>query len=265
MNFFYRHGKAVLLSAWILLLAINSYAQQIPPKPDPPRLVNDLAGVMSAQERQMLEDKLVAYDDSTSNQVAILTINTLNGYPIEEYAYQVFKSWGIGNKNTNNGVLIVAAINDRKIRIEVGYGLEGAIPDVIASRIIRYDISPAFREGNYYEGFNKAAESIIKAAAGEYQAPEGYRDRGESEGIPVGLIILGIIFLAIIISRSGGGGGGYVSRRGYRDNVPPIFFPGSFGGGRSSGGFGGGGFGRGGGFGGFGGGMSGGGGASGSW
>ena len=266
MKLFYRYGKQVFWAVWLMLLSIEVAAQNIPPAPNPPKLVNDLANVLSAGQIQQLEAKLVAYDDSTSNQIVILTIETLNDYPIEEYALQVFRTWGIGNKETNNGVLIVAAIKDRKIRIETGYGLEGAIPDVTANRIIRNDIAPAFRSEDYYQGFEKASESIIKAAAGEYQAPEGYSDRGESKGIPVGLIMIGIIILVVVLSSGkGGGGGGYASRRGYRDHVPPIFFPGMFGGGgRSSGGFGGGGFG-GGGFGGFGGGMSGGGGASGSW
>jgi uncharacterized protein len=250
-----------LLLILVLTVSVLS-AQNIPKRPTPPKLVNDFANVLSPEEEAQLEQKLVAYDDSTSNQVAIVTVPTLDNYPIEEYALQLFRTWGIGNKNTNNGVLIIAAINDRSIRIETGYGLEGAIPDITASQIIRNDIGPSFREGNYYEGFDKAVESIILAAAGEYKAPEGYNNREKKS--PLVPILVFVVILFIIISNiNRGGGGGFMSRRGYRGFGGPVFFPGGFGGG-SGGGFGGGGFG-GGGFGGFGGGSSGGGGASGSW
>lgn len=246
--------------ALALLLPMWGAAQNVPARPDPPRLVNDLAGVLSPAQRDDLERKLVAYDDSTSNQVVILIVKTLNDQPIEEYSLKVLRTWGIGNKQINNGVLIVAAIDDHKLRIETGYGLEGAIPDITANQIITNDIAPAFRSGDYYEGLNNAVNSIMQAAAGEYRAPEGYADRGlQSRHIPIGAIIAVIIILLIISRRGGGGGGGFLSRRGFG----PVIFPGAFGGfGGGGGGFGGGG---GGGFGGFGGGSGGGGGASGGW
>lgn len=256
--------KIVLLT--LILLPAFVMSQDIPKRPSPPKLVNDIAGVLTPEQEQALERKLVAYDDSTSNQVAIVLVRTLNDYPIEEYSLRLFRDWGIGNKATNNGVLILAAIDDRKIRIEPGYGLEGAIPDITANNIITNDIVPAFRGENYYEGLNAASSSIIKAAAGEYRAPENYGRRGEKKKIPIGLIIFGIVLLIIISGRNRGGGGGFMSRRGYR-GFGPVIFPGGFGGGGGGfgGGFGGGGGGFGGGFGGFGGGSSGGGGASGSW
>lgn len=248
---------------WLLvLLPFTGNAQNIPSRPSPPKLVNDLADVLSPEQEATLERKLVAYDDSTSNQVTVLTIKTLDDYPIEEYALKVLRDWGIGNQQHNNGVLILAVIEDRKIRIKTGYGLEGAIPDIIANNIIANDIVPAFRSENYYEGLDKATSSIIAAAAGEYQAPDGYRDRGKKTGIPIGAIIF-IIILIILFSNRRGGGGGFMSRRGFG----PVIFPGGFGGGGSSWGGSGGGWsgGGGGGFGGFGGGSGGGGGASGSW
>src|SRR5688500_8557458 len=242
---------------WLLLcLPLFTIGQDIPVKPTPPRLVNDLADVLTPEQENGLERKLVAYDDSTSNQIAVVLVSTLNEYPIEEYALKLYRDWGIGNKTTNNGVLILAAITDRRIRIETGYGLEGAVPDITANTIIANDIGPEFREGNYYEGLDKAANSIIAAAAGEYKAPENYRNRGRSGKIPFGMIIAIIILIIIISRRNRGGGGGFMSRRGFG----PIFFP--TGGGWSGGG---GGWSGGGGFGGFGGGSSGGGGASGSW
>jgi uncharacterized protein len=247
----------------LLLLPLVAVAQNIPPRPNPPRLVNDIAGVLSAEQENMLERKLVAYDDSTSNQIAVVLISSLNEYPIEEYALKLFRDWQIGNKTTNNGILVLAAIDDRKIRIEVGYGLEGAVPDITANTIITNDIVPSFRSDDYYEGLDKATNSIFAAAAGEYKAPAGYSDRvTKGRRIPLGVIIAIIIIFIIFSKRSRGGGGGFMSRRGFG----PIFFPtggGGWGGGGWSGG--GGSWSGGGGFGGFGGGSSGGGGASGSW
>ncbi len=265
MKNFFRFIKRSLFLL-ILLLQLDVRAQDIPARPQPPKLVNDFANVLSPEEEQQLENKLVAYDDSTSNQVTIVTIKTLNGYPIEEYALKILRDWGVGNKQTNNGVVILAAIEDRQVRIETGYGLEGAIPDITASQIIRNDITPAFRQNNYYEGFDKAVESIILAAAGEYKAPEGYNKRNSGSKRPgIGTIIIILIIIIILSNINRRGGGGFMSRRGYR-GFGPVFFPGGFGGGGFGGfgGRGGGGFG-GGGFGGFGGGSGGGGGASGSW
>lgn len=251
----------ILMWCLIVLLPFAAGAQSIVPKPEPPKLVNDFAGVLSSEEVSSLERQLVAYDDSTSNQVAIVLIKSLNDYPIEEYALKLFREWGIGNKKTNNGVLILAAIEDRKIRIEVGYGLEGAIPDITANQIITGDIKPNFRSGNYYAGLSAAASSIIKAAAGEYTAPEGYSNRNQEDGGSVLKVIIIIIIIIVFLSNiNRRGGGGFMSRRGYTGVGPTIFWPGSGGGGGWSGGDSGGG-----GFGGFGGGSSGGGGASGSW
>ncbi len=109
-----------VLFVTITLLATKSYAQQIIAKPNPATLVTDLAGVLTAEQKQALENKLVAIDDSSSNQIAVVIIPSLDGYPKEEYATKLFRDWGIGNKKTNNGILLLIAINDRQIRIEVG-------------------------------------------------------------------------------------------------------------------------------------------------
>ncbi len=255
MKFLYR-----IIICCLLVVPFALLGQKIPDKPNPPRLVNDFAQTLSVSEVSSLERKLVAYDDSTSNQIAVVIVKTLDNYPEEEYALKIFREWGIGNRQTNNGVLILIGKDDRIIRIETGYGLEGAIPDIVASQIINTDIVPAFRNGNYYEGLDKATNSIIAAAAGEYTAPEGYGSRGQEKGIPIGLIIVIIIVIILMSSNNKKGGGGFMSRRGFG----PVIFPGGLGGGSSwGGGSSGGGFG--GGFGGFGGGSSGGGGASGRW
>ncbi|WP_276480262.1 TPM domain-containing protein [Paraflavitalea pollutisoli] len=259
-----------IIAIVLVLLTVGVKGQDIGSiiKNKPTVLVNDYAGVLSSSEKQQLERKLVAYDDSTSTQIAIVLVNTLDGKPLEETALNIYRSWGIGNKKTNNGILILAAIEDRQIRIEVGYGLEGAIPDITANQIIRSDIGPGFRSGDYYEGLDKATQSLIQAAQGEYKAPKDYHKKGK-RNTGIGGII-GFVVIVIILSifrRGGGGGGGYMSRRGAGDVFTPFIIGSLLGGGGRGGGGGGGGWsgGGGGGFGGFGGGSSGGGGASGSW
>ena len=251
-----------------LLFSFAAFAQiskVTPTRPSPPKLVNDLAGVLTQEQIESLERKLVAYDDSTSNQVVVVTVKTTGDYVIEEVALNILRTWGVGNKEKDNGIVILAAIDDRKVWIATGYGMEGVVPDITAQSIIDHDVLPNFREQNYYRGFDAATNSIIRAAAGEYTAPEGYAQRGKGRGISPGKIFLAIIILILIMRMfgGGGGGGGFMSRRGYRGFGGPVIFPGGFGGG----GFGGGGFGGGGGggFGGFGGGSGGGGGAGGGW
>ncbi len=241
-----------------------AWSQDLLPKPNPPRLVNDAADVLSSEQEGILEERLVALDDSTSNQIAIVTIKTLNGYDVADYANKLFRSWGIGGSKHNNGVLILVSTGEHKIRIEVGYGLEGAIPDITASSIIDNDLSPNFKNGDYYRGFDEAITSLGKAAAGEYSVK---RDKNNGDGggsIFVFLIILFVVLMIVARSGRGGGGGGMMSRRGYSSLIWPLLFSGGGGGRGGWSGGGGGGFG-GGGFGGFGGGSSGGGGASGGW
>lgn len=259
----------------ILLLSTFCASAQIenviPKRPVPPRLVNDLTGTLTPEQAAALENKLVNYDDSTSNQVAIVIIPTVGDYPSEDVALRILRDWGVGNKDKNNGIVILIAKDDHKIRIEVGYGLEGAIPDITAKAIIDNDITPAFREGNYYRGLDRATDDIIKAAAGEYKAPQGYGKK-KGRGIGLGALVFFVIILIIIFGSAGGsGGGGMVSRRGFGGfgtgwligTLMSGGLRGGSGGGWSGGG--GGWSGGGGGFGGFGGGGGGGGGASGGW
>ncbi len=259
------------LLLWCLILTgCSVFAQNIPAKPNPPRLVNDYAGVLVQSETEALERKLVAYNDSTSTEIAVVLLKTTGEYDIAEVGLKILREWGIGSKK-NNGVLILAAIDDRKIRIETGYGMEGSVPDAVAYGIIDDVIKPAFRDGHYYLGLDEATDAIIKAAAGEYKGVPRSR-RGPGGGGIVGVIALLLILLAIFGRGGGGGGGGgrVISRRG--DSIFGGILGGmigsSLGGGGWSGGGGGGGWsggGGGGGFGGFGGGSGGGGGASGSW
>jgi len=236
----------------------------IPNKPNPPKLVNDYANILTEEQEQALEQKVVSYNDSTSSQIAIVTIKTLEGYEDEEYAIALGRKWGVGGREFSNGIIILVAIEDKKIRIEVGYGLEGAIPDITAKQIIDYSITPEFRQGHYYRGLDHAVDDIMKAAAGEYKAP-ARKSSGKGKGFGFGAIIFFLIMLFLFAGGRGGrGGGGMLSRRGYRDIGTGMLLGTLLGGGRGGGGGGWSG-GGGGGFGGFGGGSFGGGGASGSW
>jgi uncharacterized protein len=260
--------KKLLLSL-IVFTGLITAAQNIPALPNPPRLVNDFAHVMTADQVEELENKLVAYDDSTSIQIAIVTVPSTGDYSIDDYALKILRDWKVGNKKTNNGLVILAAIKDHKVFIAPGYGMEGSVPDIIAKEIVEEEIVPNFRQENYYHGFDLATDAIIKASRGEYVAPSGYdqhKQRGTGGGNVLGVIIFFVIIF-ILISRGGGGrggGGGMFNRSG----VLPFLIGSMLGGmGRGGGGGGGGGFGGGGGggFGGFGGGSGGGGGAGGSW
>ncbi|HSK14433.1 MAG TPA: TPM domain-containing protein [Phnomibacter sp.] len=258
------------LTIIMTMLVVAGFGQNIPAKPNPPRLVNDLAGILTQYQVDHLEERLVAYDDSTSVQIAVVTIPSLGGANAADFAIELGRQWGVGNKKTNNGVVVLMSKEDRKIFIAPGYGLEAALPDITCKAIIDREILPAFREGNFYKGFEKGTDAIIEATRGRYTAPEGYGKRGGgSDGSFVFVIIVVLVLILLFIGRKGGGGDGgdAMSRRGHRhlDRTPPfIFFPPIGGGGRGGWGGGGGGFG-GGGFGGFGGGSFGGGGAGGSW
>ncbi|MGE6221682.1 TPM domain-containing protein [Nubsella zeaxanthinifaciens] len=257
--------KRLLILLHILFFTFNGFAQDFPAKPN--RLVSDYTNTLSATQVASLESKLVAFDDSTSNQIAVVIIKSVGDYDINEYAYKLGRAWGVGGKEKNNGVILLVALGDRKLSIQTGYGLEGALPDVYTKRIIEDDIKPYFKEGNYYEGINTGVDSIIKLTKGEYKNDKPKKRKGPG-GAGSGLIILIIVIIIIIILRKGGRGGGgqVIGGRGVSD---AIFWGLLFGSGRNSGGGGfGGGFGggsSGGGFGGFGGGSFGGGGSSGSW
>ncbi|WP_347157504.1 TPM domain-containing protein [Pontibacter chitinilyticus] len=264
--------KHSLFLLYFCLLSILAFGQSsdFPPRPNPPRLVNDLADMLSPEEEQALEQKLVNYNDTTSTQIAIVTITSIGGYDVDQYAAELGQQWGIGGKKNSNGILILVAKNERKVSLQTGYGMEGVIPDAIAKRITEYTIRPAFKQGQYYQGLNAATSEIIQRASGEYEADARANNDGEGGGsiFPIIIIVLIVVF---ILSRMGGGGRGGRGggRRGYSRTFGGPFILGSLLGGRGGGGFGGGGGGfgggGGGGFGGFGGGGFGGGGASSSW
>ena len=244
-------------------VCVHAQTDVVPKKPSLAEgLVLDQTNTLTSEQLVTLRDKLLAYDRSTSNQIAIVIIPALKGNSIEDVALNIGREWGVGQANNDNGVVILIVKNDRKMRIEVGTGLEGAVTDYVSSAIIQHTLQPNFRQDNYYRGLTEAVDEIIKAAEGRYTAPEGY---GKQPGVKKWHIILVAIIVWMIIGAigRGGRGGGMVSRRGYRNWGGPIWWGGGGLGGGSGGGWSGGG--GGGGFGGFGGGSFGGGGASGSW
>lgn len=145
-------------------------------KPDFPTLsgrVVDKAQILSQNEEKALTYLLEKHEKETSNQIVILTLKTLDSYDIADYAYQLGRHWGIGQKNKNNGVLLIVSMKEKKLRIEVGYGLEGALPDKTAHEIIEYILKPNFKKANFYKGIDEATNAIIKAIKGEYK-PSDY-------------------------------------------------------------------------------------------
>lgn len=254
--------KKLLLIFFLSFTYLAGFTQNFPPKPN--KLVNDYTSTLNAQEINHLEQKLVTFDDSTSIQVAVVLIKSLEGYDISDYGYQLGRAWGIGGKDKNTGILVLASIGDRKVTIQTGYGMEGALPDAIAKRIIENEIKPQFKAGNYFGGLNNAADAIISYTKGEYKntKPKSVKDGN----FPIGIIILIVIVIISLIGRGGKGGGGrnIIGGRGSADLMWWTLLAGlGSGGSRGGGGFGGGS--GGGGFGGFGGGSFGGGGSSGSW
>lgn len=135
--------------------------------------VVDNAQILSNDEENKLASILKIHEDKTSNQIVILTLNSLDGYDIADYGYQLGRHWEIGQKDKNNGVLLIISMDEKKLRIEVGYGLEGVLPDKTAHEIIEYILKPEFRQGNFYKGINKSTNTIIKAIKGEYK-PSDY-------------------------------------------------------------------------------------------
>jgi uncharacterized protein len=243
--------KKLLLLTIFLFSLVYLYAKEIPKRPEPPRLVNDFANILSDEEEAALESKLKNYNDSTSTQIAVVTEKSIEGEDIADYSQRLGEAWGIGQKGKNNGLLIYIAFDDHQIDIETGYGMEAILPDALAKRLIEQVIKPRFKQEQYYAGLDEATTAIMKLASGEYKADDIKKEKGSK--IPIWLIILIIILIALFSNKSGGRGRGTISSRGAYWGGG--FGGGSWGGGRSSGG----------GFGGFGGGSFGGGGASGSW
>lgn len=241
-----------------LLLPAPARAEESIPRND--GWVTDLAGMLNEGQEQALEALMESYRAGSTNEIALLTVPNLGGRALEQLSLEVARTWRIGSAERHNGALLLVARDERKVRIEVGRGLEGNLTDSICGRIIRDVITPAFKQGRYYEGLRAGIEALHAAAGGDYAKiprPPGRHSRETSFAALLPLVLLVLLFIGL--SRGGRGG-----RRGNMGLLPWLILSSmASGGGRSSGGFRSGGSGGFGGFGG-GGGFSGG-GASGGW
>ena len=248
----------LLLGLLLVLIFGTGLNAQLPTPSNPPRLVNDYTGTLNASQINTLEHKLVAYNDSTSTQILVLFVDDLQGYSIEQYATKIGHSWGVGQKDKGNGVVILVkpkkGSERGEVNISTGYGMEQYVTDATGKNIIEKEMIPAFKEGDYYTGIDNAVNVIMALCSGKFTQDE-YND---GEGIPGWLTLLFIIAVIIVFIKFSSGSGQNYSGGGSRTIWIPM-------GGGYGGGFGGGGGFSGGGFGGFGGGGFGGGGASGSW
>jgi uncharacterized protein len=244
-----------LIFLFLMVGSLLAFSKEIPTKPEGhDRFVNDYARMLAPDQVRALNNKLYSYWDSTSTEIVIVIEDDLGDDELFEYSQKLAQGWGIGQKGKNNGLLIYVAKEERAIRIHVGYGLEGAIPDFIAGRVIDNIIKPEFKTGQYGKGLNDGVDALIALAAGEFVFDEKDRNKNASH-LPTWIIVVVIIIIIIIVSNLGSSGG-----RTYGGSRGPFFGGtgwgvGGFGGGGGGGGFGGG----------FGGGSFGGGGASGNW
>ena len=257
-----------------LLIVVGSFAQDIPDAPNPPRLVNDFAQVLSDAEEQKMESELVQFARKTSTQILVVTVESLDGYDVSDYTFRLGEKWGVGQEGKDNGVIVLfkpRTTNERgRVFVAVGYGLEGVIPDAIANRdIVQNEMIPRFKEEDVFGGLYAGTQVIMGLASGEFTAEEYQQNASGGGGFPFGFLLFLLFFIIIPIFRSRRKGYYSTGRKG--SSLPFWLIMGSMMGSGNRGGSwsnfsgGSGGFGSGGGFGGFGGGSFGGGGAGGSW
>jgi len=260
--------KKLFYTITLLLITsfLSCYANDIPDRPSPPRLVNDFANILRSEEVKNLEMKLLEFNNQTSTQIAIVTVNDLHGYDRAEFTYRLAEKWGVGQKGKDNGIVVMVkpktSASPGQAFIATGYGLEAVVPDALAKRIIEIEMIPAFKANNYYAGLDSATNVLISLTKGEFTAEEyDQQTRAEESSSIIAAIIFFVIFFFIFFARARRGRQHAIGHR-----IPfwaALFMLGSSN--RSSGGS----FGNfssgGGSFGGFGGGSFGGGGAGGSW
>lgn len=199
--------KRILISSFLILIFSPVFALAYKNPGQPSGFVNDFANVLSIQDKQALEMKISQFEKETSNEISVVIINDLGGDTIENYAVELFKDWGIGKKGNDNGVLILVSIGDRKMRIEVGYGLEGALTDAQSNWIINSVMKPSFQSGNYYQGIDGAVDNIIAATKGEYIPSQSTSNKksassGDFFFLLIYLIFVPFMWLLRIMARS---------------------------------------------------------------
>jgi uncharacterized protein len=260
-----------ILTTLFMLCFMLSMNAQVPNKPTEKKLVWDNAGVLSADQKQMLEDSLEYFSRTTSNQIVVMTITNeiLDGMQLAEFGQEVGEKWGVGHKGSNNGVVVLIkpktgddAKGKGRAFISTGYGAEGPLPDLLCSKIVDEEMVPHFKDGDYAGGIWAALEIIKPALQGEFDVDEYVSDDASDAVLSVIVVLMILCFVFVVMSSNNGTGSGNNTRT-YTGG--PVIFPGTFGSGRSSSSWGGGGGFGGGGWGGFGGGTFGGGGGGGSW
>lgn len=195
--------RRILIAVWALIglaaPATGDAAVAIPAVPD--HYVNDAAGLLSPAARDALEEKLAQFERDTSNQILVATFPDLQGESIEDFSIRLAEKWKPGQSGRDNGAILVVSKGDRKVRIEVGYGLEGAIPDATAKAILQREILPAFKQGDFEGGIRAGVEAILKATAGEYK---GLPTRESYWPVLIffAAVVLFLIFFFILFARS---------------------------------------------------------------
>jgi uncharacterized protein len=260
-----RYGPLRAVVGGAILLALGALAHALTFPQLSGRVVDD-ANILDTATRQALTDKFAAVEAKSGDQIVVVTLKSLQGTSIEDYGYQLGRHWGIGQKGTNNGAMLIVVPSEKKVRIEVGYGLEGALTDAVTRLIIQNAVLPRFRANDFAGGITRGADDIVQVVSGdaeEFKRRAAQRPDNTPQGVDImTLVLIAFVLFAIFSAMRGSGGGG--GARGYRrGGYPgPIFIPSggswsSGSSGSSSGGFDGGFSGGGGSFGG--------GGSSGSW
>jgi uncharacterized protein len=259
----------------LVIFYADCYGDDIPDRPRPPRLVNDFANILGREEVMNLEKKLVDFNNQTSTQIAIVTVNDLHGYDRAEFTYRLAEKWGVGQKGKNNGIVIMVKpktpSSAGQAFIATGYGLEAVVPDALAKRIIEFEMIPAFKKNDYYTGLDSATNVLISLTKGEFTAEEYAKRKGiemyysefvKNIGKAISIVLPIIFFFFFVFFISGRSGRQHAIGR----RLPFWIMISMLGSTRRSSGGSFGSFTSGGGsFGGFGGGSFGGGGAGGSW
>src|SRR5262252_1874557 len=197
-------GRIAVAAALLLAAAAWAWAAlKVPPPPD--HRINDYAGVLSPADRQRLEQKLIGRERTASNQVVVAIFKSLEGESLEDFSIRLAQAWRVGQKGLDNGVIFLIFVDDHKMRIEVGYGLEANLTDAISSSILRDVVAPRFREGRLADGIAAGLDAIDRAIAGTYQRPPGPNRGQPTHGFGwrevLGLIFVGLLIVALIQNR----------------------------------------------------------------